>query len=108
MGSNVDYERKLVNGIKTIIWNHNPANDSATKEEKKARKAMKEKVGDENRDTPMLDMRMTSNGLQYCDIVITTTELETWTTAICKQYSDHTVIEKEIRGGYQKYCFQLP
>lgn len=87
-----------IQGISVIVWNHMDSN--CDKNVKKNRKILKDKVGYENKDTPMLDSRKWDDSLKYCDIIICTDNVLDWENAINEQYGVR-VSSRNIKGGHQ-------
>ena len=101
MDTTDEFKHTTVEGVPVIVWRWLPTDKKADKEEKRNRKTMKNKIGQENMDKPMLDMKMTSKGLQYCDIVLRSSKITKWQTSIRSFYNSHTVEEKETKGCVQ-------
>ena len=62
---------------------------------------LKDEVGRENINIPMLDVKQEGGGLAYCDIIIYTDNVTAWDQAIRKYYKDWSLSDKIISGGHQ-------
>ena len=85
MSSAKEYTVKLVNGVRAIVWDHInscTSNRSDTKASKKQRRLMKEEIGSQNKDVPMLDVRQYGDKLVYRDIVMCSDDVSMWITAL--------------------------
>jgi hypothetical protein len=92
------YKRCEVCGVSVIVWEHVPK-DVNTSAKKTERKQQKDKVGAENNNVPMLDMKQAKAGLEYCDIIIYSDNVETWKMAIHEYFRDYSISEKLIQRG---------
>jgi hypothetical protein len=100
------YKRCEVCGVSAIVWEHVPK-DVNTSAKKTERKRQKDKVGAENNNVPMLDMKQAKTGLEYCDIIIYSDNVEAWKMAIHEYFRDYSISEKLIsRGNQTEICSQ--
>ena len=99
-----DYEFHTVNGVDCIVWRWQKT-DSLSKSDKTKRTKKKENTGKDNRDKPMLDMRFYNDKLEFCDIVISLSDLATFRRAL--RYHFNICDEpKRINGSY-RYEFNM-
>ena len=95
--SEEEYDWRTVSDVKCIIWKFN-AGDNAN--EKKRRKALKDKVGKIYLDTPMIDVRHTSDKVsEYCDCIIITKQMDEWQSAGSHCFSHLKQITSPLVGG---------
>jgi hypothetical protein len=70
---NNEFELREVEGINCIVWKCETGNmqtGKKAKSEGKRRKNVKDRVGKEYKNMPMLDSRQVMQDLEYCDIII--------------------------------------
>ena len=101
MGDRRAYERITLEGVEVIAWKHSPSDKHLDSADKKKRKALKIKVGDDNKDIPMLDMRITKTGPEYRVIVMSTYDIGEWEHAIRDHYKNYTLTENNLKYGKQ-------
>lgn len=99
--SGEQYTRTTLHGVPVIVWNHFPYQGKEYNLMKKQRKKLKDVVGADNKDVPMLDTRQADSDLEFCDIIICTDNIPSWKLAIQEFYSDYSVNEKIIDRGHQ-------
>lgn len=97
---NREYTHRNIRGVNVIVWDHIGNVAKVDKSIKNKRKQLKNKVGRENLDTPMLDVRQYNDQLQYCDIIICTDHLLSWDRALNTYYAGRVDI-KPIKAGHQ-------
>ena len=100
------YTTEEVSGTACIIW-HFPElatfNQNAAKKEKERRRKVKDSIGADMKDIPMMDSRLCSNGKEYCDAIVYTDTPDRLATALTDIYEadSHTTKRRTITGGYQ-------
>jgi hypothetical protein len=106
---NNEYEEKVVCSTRCLVWNwtrtHSHDKKEAAKETKR-RKTIKDQIGKENLDTPMIDSKMTDNGMVFCDIIIYTNFPALWYNSCQKYFENSEIHKKSIASGQQLilYC----
>jgi hypothetical protein len=106
MNAHEEYTFTRVRGVNTIVWKHLGTLAKSDRAIKKTRKKLKDKVGLENKDLPMLDIRQAGTELQFCDIIMCTDDVSEWEIALKKHYSTR-VESKSIRAGKQLTILKL-
>ena len=101
MEANDEYTRMDVCGVPAIVWKHIAWQGKKDNEIKQNRKVLKDQVGIQNKDIPMLDKKQKKSDLVYCDIIIYTDDVSAWDRAIQTYYKDLKLSEKIIPGGRQ-------
>ncbi len=97
MEINEDYEKHVICGVDTIVWKW--LKSDAMKSEIKKRKQLKDEVSETCQDTPMMDMRMSKNKLEFCDIVMRLSDLGAWQNAIHQFYGSESVQMRSMLNG---------
>ena len=87
-------------GTTAIVWSHNES-EAHDNHAKTRRRQLKDKVGRDNYNMPMFDLKLATNGLEYCDIILCSENILAWETAIKQHYKDWIITKKDIRGGHQ-------
>jgi hypothetical protein len=100
MADHREYTFKELRGVKVIEWRHIGGEAKTNKTIKKCRKQLKDKVGLENIDTPMMDLKQYGEELRYCDIILCTNNVFLWDQALKTRYSGRMDI-RTIRAGHQ-------
>ena len=93
-----EYEHTFIQGVSVIVWKYNSGGNKTLK---RKRKQLKEKVGAEFPDKPMLDQQSKKGRLEFCDIVFTTENVNDWREAVKTFYKKHTITEHRMEGGIQ-------
>jgi len=96
-----DFEKQLIQGVEVIVWQWMKSDKHMDKNILKKRKSLKDKIGGENKNMPMLDMKMTNSRLEYCDIIMATENFKPWQAAVRQFYSSAAITETGISGGIQ-------
>ena len=97
-----EYEKTIINNVGVIVWKHHKklAKSAATK-----RKNLKERIGLNNLDVPMLDMKMVNNELEFCDFIINVDDVALWKEAIVEFYSQllgfGSVKHRRVKDGHK-------
>ena len=97
------YERHNIRGVEAIVWKHH-SSDGSSKEGKSAkeRKKLRDQVGKENINLPMLDMRKNKQGnLEFNNILMTVDNTEAWVDAFNEFFGTECVPVKDVSGGTQ-------
>ena len=93
-----------ISGNKCIEWNFPDMSADHDSKEKARRRRIKDYVGMEHLDMPMLDSRNTRSGPSYCDVIVMTEHMELWKTLMTDYYG-HGGCTMELRElgtrGYQ-------
>jgi hypothetical protein len=95
-----DFKWAKVQGVDCIVWMFDNV-ENPTRQEKKRRKVLKQKVGCDNLETPMLDCKGSGSGLEYCDVIIKSDNIDAWHKAMDIHFKSHDKSQKIISGGYQ-------
>ena len=102
------YNMVTISGVRCVEWNFQTIPDDMSKankdKERARRRRIKDYVGLENLDTPMLDSKMGRNGSEYCDILIITEQTSEWEAAMIAHFSSlgYTYDKKTFRStGFQ-------
>ena len=87
-----------VGGVNCIILDFGslPEDTRAADKIKTARRKAKDIIGSKHKDMFMLDQKSTSDGHEFCDIIILTDTLKEWDSAMCSYYEDkgYTIQQK--------------
>jgi hypothetical protein len=105
-GFSTYYAETMINGVQCVEWKF-PAlpDDKAQAERERARRRrIKDYVGSEHLDTPMLDSKTSRNGSEYCDIIVVTEHLTTWEQTMSAHYTSKGYAE--VKKKYHTNGFQ--
>ena len=81
----------MIRGVNTIAWKWFKTGSPAAGTK---RRKLKVEIGRKHLDMPMLDMRHSKNHLEFCDIVISTDNIQTWQKAIHQFYGINSALLK--------------
>ncbi len=99
-----EYVNKVLYNSKCIIWKwkKNYKNErKADAKERSRRKAIKDQVGNENPEIPMLDSKQTIQGTVYCDAIFYSRDTDLWFKACQRYFKNYESYTKAIAGGKQ-------
>ena len=97
------YQWCTVEGVKCVEWKAKTYDNSSTSKAKqnKQNKKEKDKFGNDNREIPILDTRKSIAGMEYCNLIIYTEDINAWEQAIRGQYSAYEQHTEALQGGHQ-------
>ena len=99
----MEYDKVCIGQTETIVWNFNDSVDPVEKERTR-RKKIKEILGKDMKDIPMLDTRKNGGSKEYCDAIVYTENVQQWENKFTGEYekNDYKTSDKRIiSGGYQ-------
>ena len=90
-----------------ILWKAKTGYTGRTPRQQDLNRKEKEKVGQNNKDTPILATRMESGRSVYCNIIIYTSDVTRWANAIKKVFEKtHKHSTGSLQGGYQLQIYK--
>jgi hypothetical protein len=104
-GESNEYEWVTIHEVKCIVWSFTSMAGDNT--EKKQRKQLKDRLGLEHQNVPMLDTKGVGLDREYCDIIVHSDSITAWEATIRDYYSTYDMPMKIIPGGHQvSFCNQ--
>ena len=103
-GFSTYYKYVTLENNKCIVWCFPELSGENESKEKARRRRVKDYVGLEHLDTPMLDSKTTRSGQAYCDVIMMTDHISKWEDIMLDHYANigYTVERKALGTcGYQ-------
>ena len=100
----MEYDKVIIGHTETIVWKFNENDSVSTEKERTRRKKMKENLGEEMKDIPMLDSRKNGTSKEYCDAIVYTEKVQQWENSFRCEYEKNnfqTLPKRNLSGGYQ-------
>ena len=95
-----NYQWVTVQGVKCIVLT--ASSEGLSHREKRVLKKLKNKLGEDNLDTPILDTKQCGPHREYCDIILYTNNVEKWEKSLTKAFITCRQITKKLpAGNYQ-------
>lgn len=97
-----EFDLCLVEGVSCVSWTFHDIDDNSSKATKR-RRDVKNAVGTNLHDVPLLDSKHILNGRAYCDIIIFTKHIDKWEKVICQYYDSNGSVAsdpKPISNGH--------
>ena len=79
------YEVMVADGVKSILWKTNTHDPSTGRVIPAVRRA-KDFIGAENMDVPVIDTRHVVGTQEWCNIILYTTNVNAWESALSEYY----------------------